>query len=746
MASGVGRQLMQENEFDASLALSSSNPVPSLAESSEIRGGYQLLPTAQGSGQAAEQPKSTGKKDAGGGDEVSATATATASGSSPTTAKGTTASKPKRVRTGCLTCRERHLKCDEAVPRCLNCQKSDRKCKRGVRLNFIDTQVAAPPYAAPSPQTWQVNFRDESREIASEYLGGSERYRPIRNEEFTKQPPGFGFANMMGFPMSSHQSLTNAPTLLTFPEAPSAEGYESMFQTTQQPSSSNHVVQDQSVPQPPVLTLAPPRDPRPCLNTPEEVLLMQVFVEEVGLWMDSMDAMKHFTRIIPFYALGEPMLLNALLACGARHLHLVNATYKEEKALYYYNSATQDLLGYLQNPNRDSALSATTAVVLNVYEVMSTKATQRMNHIAGARALIKECHWDGRSSGVGGACFWLNVGMELLSCLHYNWKLAWDPDTWGVDMNTVPANTNMVGNEELWTHRIVYICAKVANYRTTAPQPMLHERPSHDADINRQSEEWNRMKGWCDEWERCIPRSMRPLGYLQSWQSKTKSAFPEVWLIKRSSVVARLFYHTACLLLAKTHPTESQFSEAMLTTQQSHAHDICGIVAHVKDRGVASVSIRCLVIAAECLVNRASQEQVLEIMDKILKETGWKIGALQQDLMQKWGWNIKTEQSQTMPQDQHQQQHQHQHPHQQQQQPMMSPIPTTSTATASMNLNPSLLPPEVGLAPPPRPTIPQGIVNPMMAAADFNAANHPYQNHYVAPQNSPPGNYQYGQY
>lgn len=229
-------------------------------------------------------------------------------------------------------------------------------------------------------------------------------------------------------------------------------------------------------------------------------------------------------------------------------------------------------------------------------------------------------------------------------------------------------------------------------------------------------------------------------------------------------MVARLFYHTTCVLLAKTHPTESQFSENMLAIQQSHANDICGIVAHVKDRcvlsdlplsrplsisrhtniatfrGVASVSIRCLVIAAECLVNRVSQEQVLDIMDKILKETGWKIGALQQELVQKWGWNVKAE-GPPMPQDQHQ----HQHSHQQHQQPAMASIPTTSTAASPMNLNPSLLPPEVGLAPP-RPAIPQGIVNPMMAAADFNAANHPYQNHYVAPQNTPQGSYQYGHY
>jgi hypothetical protein len=60
------------------------------------------------------------------------------------------ANKPKRVRTGCLTCRERHLKCDEGLPNCQNCRKSNRTCKRGVRLNFIDTQVQSPSMIPPT--------------------------------------------------------------------------------------------------------------------------------------------------------------------------------------------------------------------------------------------------------------------------------------------------------------------------------------------------------------------------------------------------------------------------------------------------------------------------------------------------------------------------------------------------------------------------------------------------------------------
>jgi hypothetical protein len=72
------------------------------------------------------------------------------------------ASKPKRVRTGCLTCRERHLKCDEGLPNCQNCRKSSRVCKRGVRLNFIDTTVKNPPIIPPTAD-WKGSEKHTSQ-------------------------------------------------------------------------------------------------------------------------------------------------------------------------------------------------------------------------------------------------------------------------------------------------------------------------------------------------------------------------------------------------------------------------------------------------------------------------------------------------------------------------------------------------------------------------------------------------------
>lgn len=623
------------------------------------------------------------------------------------------AAKPKRVRTGCLTCRERHLKCDEALPDCQNCRKSNRKCKRGVRLNFIDIQCERPPYLLPPTHDWKVIFQDDSRDIASEYRGGLEKYHPLESEP--KRPrldvPSMNYDySQIGAPVISHQQLPGQqPYPNTYPDSNQAmysgttsQSYDEATNTMgsfAQPSQSVRQSYDQAMLVPTDQEQAPPY-----LEDRNEVLYMQVFVEEVGLWMDSMDAGKHFSRVIPFQALREPMLKYALLACGVRHLTLVNSAYPEEHALNYYNSATQLLLKSLQNPDRDSVLCATTATILNVYEVMSEKALQRMNHIAGARALIKECRWDATATGVGSACFWLNVGLELFSCLHFNWGVAWDPDTWGIDMTMNPQH--MGGNEEDWTHKILWILSKITNFRSTA-QPRFQESSLHAEQLrlHQRHQEWLGLKQFCNRWNQCVPPTMHAMAYVPTYLTSSKSTFPEVWFIKRSTIVARLFYHTAMALLGSLHPLASmqpQTADEMREMTLYHSRQVCGIVAHVKDRGVASASIRCLAVAGEHLTSRREQEEVLQIFDRIKKETGWRVTFIHDDLKEKWHWN--------------------QHPH-------------DYDAMGDASYYPASGAPAVSAAPATTaaPKYPVGIVNPLYKNADFSAQNPPYQGNYVPP-------------
>lgn len=201
--------------------------------------------------------------------------------------------KPKRVRTGCLTCRERHLKCDETSHRCQNCRKSGRICRRGVRLNFIDTQTVAPPHCIPRPPGASVSFRDESRVIASEYVGGAERY----------PPPGMELPLELALP-SEYPSQISPPIPLS-----SMDSMSSLFGITQDslPGQSGNftgnalsadysVLPDQSASYAPFKSAkvgVKDSSDRVYLNDPDDILLLRVFVEEVGLWMDSMAAVKH---------------------------------------------------------------------------------------------------------------------------------------------------------------------------------------------------------------------------------------------------------------------------------------------------------------------------------------------------------------------------------------------------------------------------------------------------------------------
>lgn len=297
--------------------------------------------------------------------------------------------------------------------------------------------------------------------------------------------------------------------------------------------------------------------------------------------------------------------MNAFLACGARHLTSVNANYSEDRALHYYDTATTSLLNALKNPNRDMATCATTAVILNVYEIMCENALQRMNHIAGARALIKECGWNAKSEGIGAACFWLNIGMELLSNLHFNWQLAWDPDDWGLNMDF--SSHPDKGREEIWAYRMIYIIAKVANFRAIVSRRQELTVQDETQWISTKFAEWEKLNNWCDVWNDSVPRTMQPMGYLHPHQTSSKSAFPEVWIVKRIAIVARLFYHTAKCLLAQTNPLPSGTPAEMKKMQESHSRLVCGIVAHVKDRYLILLSIEYMYLVQIllcCLANR----------------------------------------------------------------------------------------------------------------------------------------------
>lgn len=90
----------------------------------------------------------------------------------------------KRVRTGCLTCRRRRRKCDEAKPSCANCQNKRFRCRYGVNLTFLpdNASILNPedirsfPSPAPYPEIkFVTSFEDGSSEKGELNEGSTSR-------------------------------------------------------------------------------------------------------------------------------------------------------------------------------------------------------------------------------------------------------------------------------------------------------------------------------------------------------------------------------------------------------------------------------------------------------------------------------------------------------------------------------------------------------------------------------------------
>ncbi|EGW31702.1 uncharacterized protein SPAPADRAFT_67731 [Spathaspora passalidarum NRRL Y-27907] len=134
--------------------------------------------------------------------------------------------KRSRTRSGCVTCRDRHIKCDEQQPVCRNCIKSKRKCYRGIRLNFTQYTLYNPNERSRrtrprQPPNLQFRILDQSITIASLYDKGRRSYKPylhLHTEEDLRESDLQFQQDMYSFyPSSSSVPLQDIPGPSNYP-------------------------------------------------------------------------------------------------------------------------------------------------------------------------------------------------------------------------------------------------------------------------------------------------------------------------------------------------------------------------------------------------------------------------------------------------------------------------------------------------------------------------------------------------
>ena len=123
------------------------------------------------------------------------------------------------------------------------------------------------------------------------------------------------------------------------------------------------------------------------------------------------------------------------------------------------------------------------------------------------------------------------------------------------------------------------------------------------------------------------------------------------------------------------------------------------------------MSLRSIAIAAEVLQQRSEQEEVMATLTRIRKDTGWNITFLEKELPLHWGWNAK-------------------------------PDPEMGGGIANFFAQQGQhggsgggggIGGDMRSGPGTPKALKGGMVNPMLAKADFSLPQHPYMQHYQPP-------------
>ncbi|RCK57696.1 Adhesion and hyphal regulator 1 [Candida viswanathii] len=100
--------------------------------------------------------------------------------------------KRSRTRSGCVTCRDRHIKCDEQQPICKNCIKSNRKCYRGIRLNFTQYTFYDPDEHKPKNGDIDQQQQHPSQQLVPSHSHSgtpSIHFHPLHHHHQQQQQP-----------------------------------------------------------------------------------------------------------------------------------------------------------------------------------------------------------------------------------------------------------------------------------------------------------------------------------------------------------------------------------------------------------------------------------------------------------------------------------------------------------------------------------------------------------------------------
>ncbi|GFG00887.1 hypothetical protein IFM5058_00212 [Aspergillus udagawae] len=539
----------------------------------------------------------------------------------------------RRSRTGCYTCRQRHLKCDEEKPVCWRCRIGGRNC---LRPNNSAAQPARPR---------RTSIYEKASQRASPGTSGPAQL-PILNDvrdnvdpspivappaQSISSSPDSGVTGVTTTPSTVVPSVTVPTTLAEGTASPGEADLaaSALFDVQTLQGIQLHLDHSDIKAASPTTQGSIP----PFTVSKEEETLLQHYVRRLAKWVRFSDADRHFTITVPHLARRSPILLKAVSALAARHLCCLGS-WDSAIAEDYHKQCIGLLIPALGDPNAatDDTLFAA-LVLLRLYEHLDVSDSGRdyEHHLKGVSAMVTSTirnPWAGSGSGLKWAAFWCCFRQSVYPACVYRQSLKFDISGSNIEVRLSSPATGVlptVEEESEWCHWITWILGQVADF--------CFGTRSLEMTPTEEEEAWNGLVQTLDMWEADKPKSFLPVA-CNDREPEQGRWFPETCFGSEWHAMAAAQSLAARILLDVHHPqtrkiTIGEFGFLRARQQLEgkvllHARSLCGICL-TDPTNVAVIFTMChAIFSFSSFINVDEERRLLvRLLRTVERDEGW---------------------------------------------------------------------------------------------------------------------------
>ncbi|TVY38108.1 Adhesion and hyphal regulator [Lachnellula occidentalis] len=443
-------------------------------------------------------------------------------------------SKGLRTKTGCITCRKRHKKCNEVFPVCGNCAPTNRTC-----LWPDLEQPSMGNHALISPDNTAP--RQGPRESVED---GNQSFADHRGFNYTPDEPTEPLHQLQS-PLINHVSPANtlgsefltadlasvrwldllaedalqANRGFTRPSSPNLERPEP-FGNLVEPANQVRNVLDQPFP-------STSNEPdtgnqywqlgKDIVLKDSEIMIFRNFVEHSALGLDLFDPEKHFSVYTTRLALRNTGLMKAILALSAQHLS--RQDYRDPAKgndpnlamQYYYETLHYVQTALHHNSYAHSEELLATALIISTYEMLHESQSEWQRHLKGVFWIQRSQNVDGASGGIRQAVWWAWLRQDVWAAFRERRRCFsfWKPIVDYPDLS----------KPEL-VDRVVYLFSQAVNF---CADPT--DLSPADSGVHQKTKTADTLLAMLDRWRGTLGDELKTLPV-----PKTTTVFQPLWI------------------------------------------------------------------------------------------------------------------------------------------------------------------------------------------------------------------------